>query len=139
MNRLEKIELEEDETFISLDVVSLFTNIPIYLAIKNIIEKQENIKQHTNIKKSKFLHILNFCLKDNNYFKYMGQTFIQTFGIPMGKPLSPTIADIILDKLLDETIIDLKKQHINIKFIVKYVDDIFAIVKERPNCNFNNI
>ena len=57
----------------------------------------------------------------------MDQTFIQTFG----NPLSPTIADIILDKLLDETIIDLKKQHINIKFIVKYVDDIFAIVKKK--------
>ena len=33
-NRLKKIELEEDDTLISLDVVSLFTNIPIYLAIK---------------------------------------------------------------------------------------------------------
>lgn len=35
-----------------------------------------------------------------------------------------------MDDLLDNTISELKKLHnIDIKFIVKYVDDIFAIVK----------
>ena len=50
--------------------------------------------------------------------------------MPMGKPLSPTIADIILDKLLEETIAKLKEENIYLKFIVKYVDDIFAIVNK---------
>ena len=59
----------------------LFTNIPTYLAIKNVMEKWENIKQNTHITKSKFLQILNFCLRDNNYFKYMDQTYIQIFGM----------------------------------------------------------
>lgn len=50
----------------------------------------------------------------------------------MGNPLSPTIADIIMDDLLDKTISELKNMHnIDIKFIVKYVDDIFAIVKAK--------
>ena len=46
-------------------------------------------------------------------------------------PLSHTKADIILDKLLDETIAKLKEETIHLKFIVKYVDDIFAIVNEK--------
>ena len=129
--KLEKIKLDKDDTLISLDVVSLFTNIPIYLAIKNIMEKWEKIQQHTNINKQKFLQILNFCLRDNNYFRYMENTYIQTFGMPMGNPLSPTIADIILDKLLDETISKLKEENIHLKFLVKYVDDIFAIVNKK--------
>ena len=129
-NRLDKITLDDDDILISLDVVSLFTNIPIYLAIKNIMEEWDNIKHHTQINKTKFLQILNFCLRENNYFKYENDIYIQTFGMPMGNPLSPTIANIILDKLMDDCISQLKKQNIEIKIIVKYVDDIFAIVKK---------
>ena len=48
----------------------------------------------------------------------------------MGNPLSPTIANIILDKLLNECLQDLKQNNIEIKFIIKYVDDIFAVVRK---------
>ena len=68
-SRLQNITIDEDDTLISLDVISLFTNIPIYLAIKNIMEKWDNVKQYTTITKQTFLKILNFCLRDNNYFK----------------------------------------------------------------------
>ena len=96
------------------------------------MEKWDNVKQHTTITKQTFLKILNFCLRDNNYFKYMDNTYIQTFGMPMGNPLSPTIADIILDKLVNETILILENEkNIKFKMIVKYVDDIFAIVKKK--------
>ncbi|XP_036317662.1 uncharacterized protein LOC118732638 [Rhagoletis pomonella] len=48
----------------------------------------------------------------------------------MGNPLSPTIADIVMDDLLDNTFMELKRKfNIDTKFIVKYVDDIFAIVR----------
>ena len=83
------------------------------------------------------MQILNFCLRDNDYFRYMENTYIQTFGMPMGNPLSPTIADIILDKLLDETIAKLKEENIHLKFLVKYVD--FRNCKqERPKYNFDS-
>lgn len=129
--QLSIIQLEEDEILVSFDVVSLFTNIPTYLAIKNIMMEWDTIKEHTNISKPKFLDILNFCLKENNYFKYDDKYYQQTFGMPMGNPLSPTIADVILDKLLDSAIEILRNQNIEIKFIVKYVDDIFAIIKRK--------
>ncbi|XP_017478561.1 PREDICTED: uncharacterized protein LOC108368252 [Rhagoletis zephyria] len=128
--RLEKVRICEEDLLVSFDVVSLFTNIPTYLAIKIIMSKFSQIMSRTNIPKNKFLDLLNFCLKDNNYFMYDGKIYTQSFGMPMGNPLSPTIADIIMDDLLDNTISELKKLHnIDIKFIVKYVDDIFAIVK----------
>ena len=82
-SRLQNITIDEDDTLLSVDEISLFTNIPIYLAIKNITEKWDNVKQHTTITKQTFLKILNFCLRDNNYFKYMDNTYIQTFGMPM--------------------------------------------------------
>lgn len=129
--KIEKITLEEDEILISLDVVSLFTNIPIHLAINNIMKKWNMIQNYTKIPRKRFLDLLNFCLKENNYFMYGGKTFSQIKGMPMGNPLSPIIADIVLDHLLEQSIEDLQKNNIQIKLLTKYVDDLFAIIKRK--------
>jgi len=141
--RLENVNLDEEEMFVSFDVVSLFTNIPVDLAIYTIMSKWSILKTYTKISKKEFLKILNFCLKENNYFEFDGKIYKQIFGLPMGNPLSPTTANIILDELLNQKIDFLKNNYnINIKFLVKYVDDFFAIVKKADvdtilNC-FNN-
>ena len=129
--KLEDIILEQDDILVSFDAVSLFTNIPTNLAIRNIMDNWTTISKHTDIPKQKFLKILNFCLIDNNYFIFDSKTYTQTYGMPMGNPLSPTIADIVLDKLLDQTYTELEKHNIKIKFLVKYVDDMFAIIDKK--------
>lgn len=128
--KLENVNLEDGEILISLDVVSLFTNIPIHLAIKNIMDQWNTLQKFTKIPRTQFLKILKFCLNDNNYFIYDETFYNQTYGMPMGNPLSPTIADIVLDALLEQTTNDLKKQGVNLKLLTKYVDDLFAIIKE---------
>lgn len=127
---LKVLTLKEDDVVISFDAVSLFTNIPIYLAIKIIMKKWSTLSQHTDIKRNDFLKILNFCLNDNNYFMLDKTIYNQVFGMPMGNPLSPYIADIVLDYLLDETIHNLKQKNITITKIFKYVDDILAVVNK---------
>lgn len=127
-DQLGNTELNNNEIIVSFDVISLFTNIPIHTAIKIIMNKWNIISKHTTIPRNKFFQILQFCLCDNNYFIYSNKIYNQVFGMPMGNPLSPTIADIILDNLLDESITNLKNKNINIKYIVKYVDDVLAIV-----------
>lgn len=129
--KIQHISIEEDDTLISLDVVSLFTNIPIHLAIKIITKKWDTIKPHTDISKNQFIKLLEFCLKDNNYFKFNNKIYIQNYGMPMGNPLSPIIAGIVLDDLLEYTLDNLKTQNIHIKYITKYVDDFFAIIKQK--------
>ena len=126
--KLDDVSLENDETMVSFDVVSLFTNIPIHLAIRNILDKWKILKEHTTIPRQTFLKILQFCLTDNNYFTFDNKFYHQTYGMPMGNPLSPTIANIVLDTLLDNVIDELKANNIEIKFITKYVDDLFAII-----------
>ncbi|XP_036347982.1 uncharacterized protein LOC118757371 [Rhagoletis pomonella] len=129
-DKLANIRVCDEDMLVSFDVVSLFTNIPTMLASKIVMNKWDQVKQKTNIPKKKFQEILEFCLKDNNYFMFNKKLYSQTFGMPMGNPISPTIAEIIMDNLLDNTISELKqKYNIDIKFIAKYVDDIFAIIK----------
>lgn len=127
--QLNNVKLDNGEILISLDVVSLFTNIPINKAIAIIMKKWDIVKSFTKIPKTTFIKILRFCIIDNNYFIYNEDIYSQIFGMPMGNPLSPTIANIILDDLLDESITKLKNNNIKIKYITKYVDDILAIVK----------
>lgn len=129
-DKLSEILLDKDDIIVSFDVVSLFTNIPIHLAINNILDKWETLKQHTTIKKTQFLRLLQFCLTENNYFTYDNRFYHQTYGMPMGNPLSPTIADIVLDTLLDDVLEKLKRKNIEIKFISKYVDDLFAVINK---------
>ena len=131
--KLTNIILDDDEVLISYDVIALFTNIPVHTAINIIMKKWHTIQHLTNIPKSQFLKILQFCLKDNNYFQFDNKMYHQTFGVPMGNPLSPTIANIVLDDLLEETINHLKAENIQIKTIFKYVDDFFAIIKKDDN------
>lgn len=129
--QIQTIVLDNDEILVSFDVVSLFTNIPIHLAIKNILDKWKILERHTTIPRRSFLQILQFCLNDNNYFTYADKIYQQTYGMPMGNPLSPTIADIVLDTLLDTTIGELKSANVEIKHLSKYVDDIFAIINKK--------
>lgn len=122
--------INNGEIMVSFDVVSLFTNIPIHLAIKNIMDKWQLIKEHTNINKRLFLKILQFCLNENNYFICNNKIYQQSYGMPMGNPLSPTIADIVLDTLLDDATKELQSKNIEIKCLTKYVDDLFGIIKK---------
>ena len=84
MDKLQNITLDKEVILVSFDAISLFANIPIHIAIKNITREWETIKPHTKINRSKFLTILYFCLKDNNFFKFNENFYQQTFMMPMG-------------------------------------------------------
>lgn len=98
--------------------------------LRNIMEKWQQLDTHTTINKRTFLKILQFCLNENNYFTFDNKFYQQLYGMPMGNPLSPTIADIVLDTLLDDVVNELQSKNIKIKFLTKYVDDLFAVINK---------
>lgn len=122
---LSNIKIEDSETMVSFDVVSLFTNIPVNLAITIIEEEWHTITQKTSIPRDLFFSMLRFCLIEANYFTYNSVVYRQIFGMPMGNPLSTIIADIVTHKLLQVVLGELP---FTPKIFVKYVDDIFAII-----------
>ncbi|XP_075153507.1 uncharacterized protein LOC142227064 [Haematobia irritans] len=115
----------DDEILISLDVVYLFPSIPINLAIQTVERKWTKIEHYTKIPKDVFIDLVKFCIKDTRYFKFEDKVYEQLKGMPMGSPTSPIIADIIMEELLDDVLEKITKPRI----IIKYVDDIFAIIK----------
>lgn len=93
-------ESQIDDT---LDVVSLFTNIPKDLVINAINKKWTIIKKFTTLPKVEFTKGLLLVL-DNCTFQYNGVFYKQTFGAPMGSPSSPIFADLILEMLEEDVI-----------------------------------
>lgn len=136
INKLNDIQLDENDRLISLDVVSLFPNIPLeyfYRIIENNFENE--IKPHSFIKnKNQYLQGLKLCL-DNGYFTYDGDCYRQVSGVPMGGCMSVNVSGIVLNNIVLEAINKLPNKP---KIITKYIDDLFLIVnKDEINITLN--
>ena len=107
---------------ISLDVVSLFTNIPRNAVTKNIIHRWDEVK--TNINLDLFVEMVEFCM-EASYFRYKNKFYLQTYGTAMGSPLSPILAEIVLENIIDRALASIP---FKIPFLRKYVDDFLMAV-----------
>lgn len=135
---IDNITLPKEHVFFSLDVVSLYTNIPIELALQAIEKYWPEIEKFTKIPKSEFIKSVTYIL-NSNYFQYNQEIYKQKFGVAMGQPISSTIADLVM-QFIEEKII---KKLNNITFYKRYVDDII-IAANKNNIDsifntFNNI
>jgi len=123
-NTINNKTINDNDILISLDVSSLFTNIPKNLVITAIEKRWTDIEKNTNFNLNQFIYAIETVL-DSTSFSFNGEFFEQIFGSPMGSPLSPIIADMVMDDL--ETCC-LEKLNFKVSFYVRYVDDIFAII-----------
>lgn len=120
VNYISSVTLPAGYVLVSFDVVSLFTNIPKELVVHDIIMNWNDIGKATNINLDLFLEIITFCI-DNNYFRFRGKYYEQTFGTAMGSPLSPILADLVMEILLRTVT---KRLKFPIPVLKKYVDDL---------------
>lgn len=121
--QLRSLNVPEDHVMISLDVVSLFTNIPKVLVCEIIEEKWEVLKTVTTLNKNQLISMINSII-DSCYFTYDDKIYRQVNGLPMGSALSPPLADLVLEKLLQEIV----SKRDDIFFLKRYVDDLFLII-----------
>ncbi|EFN65809.1 hypothetical protein EAG_00370, partial [Camponotus floridanus] len=98
IKKLENVQLDINYKLISLDVISLFTNIPIDLAIESVSNRWEYIEGNTDLPKSEFLLAVTMVL-NSTFFTFNNIVYRQLYGTPMGSPLSPIIADIVMQDI----------------------------------------
>ena len=122
--KIEKFQIPPDFEIISLDVVSLFTNIPEYLVYNSLEKRWTQLYNKINISCTEFLNVIKFIL-NNNYFQFNEKYYQQIFGSSMGNPISPILADIVMEDLEIHAI-----QQLNVKplFYFRYVDDIILCI-----------
>lgn len=137
-NKIKNIHVPSNYILVSYDIISLYTNIPITIAIQCIENKWHQLKDYSPLPKKEFLEAIELVL-NSSYFEYDKKFYKQTEGVPMGLPISSIIAQIVLE-CLEETVIPKFKFHI--PFYFRYVDDcITAIPREKVNemqCELNN-
>ncbi|XP_062713754.1 uncharacterized protein LOC134290604 [Aedes albopictus] len=97
------MQIPEEHMLFSLDVKSLYTNVPVQYAMECIEARWSEVARYTKIDKRSFLDATRLGL-DSTFFNYRGVTYTQTFGVPMGSPLSPVIANIVMERLEQESI-----------------------------------
>ena len=91
--------LDAEDELVSFDVVSLFTKIPIDLAIevaKKRLRKDVSLEKRTSLLVDFLIDLLSFCL-NKTYFVYDGTSDQHIFGTAMGSPASAIIANLVME------------------------------------------
>ena len=130
VEEVKSLHINEDEMFVSYDVVSLFTKTPIEGALITI---EKRLKEDQNLKKRTFLHpvdiieLLKFVL-ETTYFRFGGEFYQQKFGVAMGSPVSPIVVNLYMEAL-EKNIIQTSPDSCKPRWWRRYVDDVVTIVK----------
>ena len=107
---------------VSFDVTSLFTNVPVDLAVKIAGDRLTNdpsLADRSSLSPTEIQTLLSFCL-NATYLAYRGEFFQQTFGTAMGSPVSVTVADLVMEDVEQRA---LSTYHSPPPFWKRYVDD----------------
>ena len=128
--KLKDIVLDDDYRLLSLDVTSLFTNIPCQLVLNSLDRQAVSVHGKCNIPLDEIRSCTTF-LVNNTFFTFNGKIYQQIYGIPMGSPISPLFADIVMEDLERDCLQILKEKHDCIPtFYFRYIDDTIICVKK---------
>jgi hypothetical protein len=153
INKVSDFKFEENDFIISIDVESLFTNVPIDETIKIIkdaffkekTEKVPRTKKNIGYKNIRlgdsqyegnlnglpwehFEYLLRNCLQES-IFTFNNKLFKQIDGVSMGSRLGPIIANIFMDYFECQHMQELTK--LGVKLWLRYVDDTFVVINNK--------
>ena len=113
--------LEPDEEYVSYDVESLFTNIPVHETIDYILDEINVKKKLPELCKRSIFKKLLLKLTCGNVFMFNDKFYRQSNGCAMGGPLSVIMANIYMTKLEIEVVIPMTPP-----FYKRFIDDIIT-------------
>ncbi|XP_071950858.1 uncharacterized protein [Antedon mediterranea] len=128
-SELKEIIVKPSETFVSFDVVSLFTKTPVEEALKvveNRLTTDPTLLDRTKLHVTDIMKLLGLIV-NKTYFSFNGNIYRQIQGIAMGSPISPILANLYLE-WLEHQAINTAPTNIKPVYWKRYVDDVLAII-----------
>ena len=124
INLIRNLRIPTDSILATLDVTSLYTNIPNEEGIEAIggylFRYRHNSLNPTNFSLKKLLHLV---LTTNN-FKFDNKDFLQVGGTAMGTKLAPSFANLFMGYFEEKFVYTYRLQPLLWK---RFIDDIFFI------------
>jgi len=126
INKIEQIpRLESEALLVTLDVTSLYTNIPNQESLEVALHTLNTNRDDTEhpLKNTDIVEMLNLVLTCNN-FEFNNQHFLQTQGVAMGTRVAPTIANLVMGHFEEKFVYT---YHLRPLIWLRYIDDNFMI------------
>ena len=116
--------------FVTLDVVSLFTNIPLCKTVNISLKRVYSEKLiNTSLSKCSLKKLtLDTCQK--MVLSFNNKLYEQVDGVSMGGALGPVLANIIMTEC-EKVIVDKLMKEKVVMFYTRYVGDTLLIIKKR--------
>ena len=125
IHKIESLEIPDNAILVTLDVVSLYTNIPNEEGIRSVARSL--VKNPPPLTTPRIvLEFLREVLTKNN-FEFDGKNYLQVGGTAMGTKLAPSYANIFMGDLETKLLDNCPKKPY---FWVHFIDDIFTIWTE---------
>lgn len=118
--------MEPEHEIVSVDYVSMFTNIDVAETFDIILEYYHIISVTTSVPADIFMKCLSFFAKKATFFMFNGAIYKQIKGLAMGNKLAQVLAEIKTNFAFYEAL-----KHFDadvISFMYKYVDNVFASI-----------
>ncbi|XP_047525309.1 uncharacterized protein LOC125063126, partial [Pieris napi] len=88
---LRDLKLLHNETMVSFDIESLFTNLPLNDCLDIIAKRLREQNMSPD-----YVDIVKHCLT-SGYLMWKDEFYVQVDGVAMGSPVSPIVADIFME------------------------------------------
>ena len=110
----------------SVDVTSLFTNVPVDEVIQLCLDKLFSGREKVHGLTRKQLQKLLVISVKENHFLFDNEYYDQIDGVGMGSPLGPALASVFMCNLEQEAFAKCPKEFAP-EFYRRYVDDTFLV------------
>ena len=129
VEEVKNLRISRNDIMVSLDIVNLFTNIPLDFTLNIVHDKlcsDDSLSERCKLPITEIMNLINFIM-NNNYFTFNKKFYKQISGAPMGCNLSPILAEALVSTIFELSLVN---NH-QVKYCRFYVDDSFLIINKR--------
>ena len=124
LNFIEKTEQPKITILISMDVTSLYTNIPLEEGITIACEAYEEFYEENRPIPTRYLREMLSLILQENSFQFNGKDYLQTHGTAMGTKMAVAFANIFMAKIEKEI---LRQSTTKPIFWKRFIDDVISM------------
>lgn len=127
LHEISELILPTDSFLVTMDVTSLYTNIPHQDGIEAVVSAYKKSPPNNGVEDHVLATLIRLVLEHNN-FEFEGKHFLQIRGTAMGTKMAPNYANLFMANLESRFLSNRGLKPLCYK---RYIDDIFIIWPHR--------